>query len=75
MFVETICHDEGLIVKHIKDSKLTIPDYKDMEPEKVWFYEFFNWDHKAFFDYLKKINNYKMMYEPMSSKIDGNVPY
>lgn len=55
LFVETICDDKDVILHTVADVKTSSPDYAGMDP------------HKAIADFMKRIDQYKSVYETVSS--------
>ncbi|XP_051790118.1 6-phosphofructo-2-kinase/fructose-2,6-bisphosphatase-like isoform X3 [Erpetoichthys calabaricus] len=62
-FVESICDDPDIIEANILQVKLTSPDYKDCDKEKV------------VEDFLKRIECYKINYTPLHDEYDRNLSY
>jgi 6-phosphofructo-2-kinase / fructose-2,6-biphosphatase 2 len=56
LFVESICHDQSLIMGNIIDVKTTSPDYKDQDPEL------------AAKDFLNRIAKYEKVYETIDEE-------
>ncbi|VDK75662.1 unnamed protein product [Anisakis simplex] len=63
-FVESICDDEKIIESNITDVKINSPDYKGLMTEE-----------QAKEDFIKRINNYKKMYEPLDEVYDKDLAY
>jgi broad specificity phosphatase PhoE/predicted kinase len=63
VFIESICNDESIIEKNVRETKLSSPDYKDKDPEK------------AVEDFRKRILEYEKCYEPLDSEYDKNLSY
>lgn len=59
LFLESVCDDDDILSRNIKDVLQNSPDYKDMNPEK------------ALDDFHQKIHHYLEQYEPISSKQEG----
>lgn len=55
-FIESICKDANLIEANIMDSKVTNPDYTDMEKED------------AVKDFLKRVENYASVYQVLDEE-------
>eukprot|EP01118_Nematostelium_gracile_P009010 TRINITY_DN3016_c0_g1_i1.p2 TRINITY_DN3016_c0_g1~~TRINITY_DN3016_c0_g1_i1.p2 ORF type:complete len:186 (-),score=46.18 TRINITY_DN3016_c0_g1_i1:413-970(-) len=55
VFVEFICNDQKMINKNVLETKLTSPDYKDVNPEL------------AVEDFRKRIGEYEKSYESLGS--------
>lgn len=53
VFVETICTDESVIERNVRENKLLSPDYEGMAPED------------AVADFKRRIDNYALTYEPV----------
>ncbi|XP_006004045.1 6-phosphofructo-2-kinase/fructose-2,6-bisphosphatase 1-like [Latimeria chalumnae] len=62
-FIESICEDPEVIETNIMQVKLTSPDYKDCNKEE------------AVEDFLKRIECYKINYEPLDNELDSNLSY
>ncbi|XP_044161207.1 6-phosphofructo-2-kinase/fructose-2,6-bisphosphatase 1 isoform X4 [Bufo gargarizans] len=62
-FIESICDDPDIIAENITQVKLSSPDYKDCDREKV------------VEDFLKRIECYQMTYEPLHDDRDGDLSY
>ncbi|XP_040298005.1 6-phosphofructo-2-kinase/fructose-2,6-bisphosphatase 1 isoform X3 [Bufo bufo] len=62
-FIESICDDPDIIAENITQVKLSSPDYKDCDREKV------------VEDFLKRIECYQMSYEPLHDDRDGDLSY
>lgn len=54
LFVESICENEEIIYKNIRDVKLSSPDYKDMDPDL------------ATRDFMERIKHYEEAYETIT---------
>lgn len=63
-FVESICDDQKIIDSNITDVKINSPDYKGLMTEE-----------QAKEDFIKRINNYKRMYEPMDENLDSELSF
>ncbi|XP_072482622.1 6-phosphofructo-2-kinase/fructose-2,6-bisphosphatase 1 isoform X4 [Notamacropus eugenii] len=57
-FIESICDDPDIIAENITQVKLSSPDYKDCDREKV------------VEDFLKRIECYEMNYQPIDEELD-----
>ncbi|XP_075434531.1 6-phosphofructo-2-kinase/fructose-2,6-bisphosphatase 1 isoform X1 [Ascaphus truei] len=62
-FIESICDDPDIIAENIMQVKLSSPDYKDCDREKV------------VEDFLKRIECYQMYYEPLNDDLDSSLSY
>ncbi|KAM3911961.1 6-phosphofructo-2-kinase/fructose-2,6-bisphosphatase 1 isoform 2-T2 [Leptodactylus fuscus] len=62
-FIESICDDPDIIAENITQVKLSSPDYKDCDREKV------------VEDFLKRIECYQMTYEPLHDDLDSDLSY
>ncbi|KAM8933945.1 6-phosphofructo-2-kinase/fructose-2,6-bisphosphatase 1 isoform 2-T2 [Pelodytes ibericus] len=62
-FIESICDDPSIIAENIMQVKLSSPDYRDCDREKV------------VEDFLKRIECYQMTYEPLSEELDSALSY
>ncbi|XP_073446973.1 6-phosphofructo-2-kinase/fructose-2,6-bisphosphatase 1 isoform X4 [Dendrobates tinctorius] len=62
-FIESICDDPDIIAENITQVKLSSPDYKDCDREKV------------VEDFLKRIECYQMNYEPLHDDLDSDLSY
>ncbi|XP_071810154.1 6-phosphofructo-2-kinase/fructose-2,6-bisphosphatase 1-like isoform X2 [Asterias amurensis] len=62
-FVESICDDPDVIRTNIEDVKLGSPDYKDNDKEE------------AKQDFEKRIEHYKIFYEPLDEELDRDVSF
>ncbi|XP_053551496.1 6-phosphofructo-2-kinase/fructose-2,6-bisphosphatase 1 isoform X2 [Bombina bombina] len=62
-FIESICDDLDIIAENITQVKLSSPDYKDCDREKV------------VEDFLKRIECYQMTYEPLHDDLDSSLSY
>ncbi|XP_056396231.1 6-phosphofructo-2-kinase/fructose-2,6-bisphosphatase 1 isoform X1 [Hyla sarda] len=62
-FIESICDDPDIIAENITQVKLSSPDYKDCDREKV------------VEDFLKRIDCYQMYYEPLHDDLDSDLSY
>ncbi|KAM4018981.1 6-phosphofructo-2-kinase/fructose-2,6-bisphosphatase 1 isoform 1-T1 [Anomaloglossus baeobatrachus] len=62
-FIESICDDPDIIAENITQVKLSSPDYKDCDREKV------------VEDFLKRIECYQMSYEPLHDDLDSDLSY
>jgi broad specificity phosphatase PhoE len=63
MFVESICNDEAIIRANVQETKLKMPDYKDM-PEEM-----------AVTDFLKRIQLYASAYQTLDEKLEEGIRY
>jgi 6-phosphofructo-2-kinase/fructose-2,6-biphosphatase 2/6-phosphofructo-2-kinase/fructose-2,6-biphosphatase 4 len=59
MWIESICNDEKIIETNIRMTKLSSPDYKDVDPEI------------ATMDFRQRIDQYKKKYQELSKEGDG----
>jgi len=59
MWIESICNDDQIIEANIKKTKLSSPDYKDVETEQ------------ATKDFKERIEQYNKRYEELSKDNDG----
>ncbi|XP_072482619.1 6-phosphofructo-2-kinase/fructose-2,6-bisphosphatase 1 isoform X1 [Notamacropus eugenii] len=62
-FIESICDDPDIIAENITQVKLSSPDYKDCDREKV------------VEDFLKRIECYEMNYQPIDEELDSHLSY
>ncbi|XP_069799081.1 6-phosphofructo-2-kinase/fructose-2,6-bisphosphatase 1 isoform X1 [Dendropsophus ebraccatus] len=62
-FIESICDDPDIIAENITQVKLSSPDYKDCDREKV------------VEDFLKRIECYQLSYEPLHDDLDSDLSY
>ncbi|NP_001088535.1 6-phosphofructo-2-kinase/fructose-2,6-biphosphatase 1 S homeolog [Xenopus laevis] len=62
-FIESICDDPDIIAENIMEVKLSSPDYKDCDREKV------------VEDFLKRIGCYNMNYQPLHDDFDSSLSY
>ncbi|XP_014584150.2 6-phosphofructo-2-kinase/fructose-2,6-bisphosphatase 1 isoform X3 [Equus caballus] len=62
-FIESICNDPGIIAENIRQVKLGSPDYIDCDREKV------------LEDFLKRIECYKVNYQPLDDELDSHLSY
>ncbi|OCT57412.1 hypothetical protein XELAEV_18003546mg [Xenopus laevis] len=62
-FIESICDDPDIIAENIMEVKLSSPDYKDCDREKV------------VEDFLKRIDCYSMYYQPLHDDLDSSLSY
>lgn len=62
-FIESICDDPDIIAENITQVKLSSPDYKDCDREKV------------VEDFLKRIDCYQLNYEPLHDDLDSDLSY
>ncbi|XP_020834622.1 6-phosphofructo-2-kinase/fructose-2,6-bisphosphatase 1 isoform X3 [Phascolarctos cinereus] len=62
-FIESICDDPDIIAENIRQVKLSSPDYKDCDREKV------------VEDFLKRIECYEMNYQPIDEELDSHLSY
>jgi 6-phosphofructo-2-kinase/fructose-2,6-biphosphatase 2 len=63
-FIESVCDDPEIINSNIAEVKVSSPDYKNRMTEE-----------QAKEDFLKRIENYKAQYEPMSEEIDDDLSF
>ncbi|VDK42692.1 unnamed protein product [Anisakis simplex] len=63
-FVESVCDDPDIINANITEVKLSSPDYKGHMTEE---------DAKN--DFLKRIENYKLQYQPLDEDIDDDLSF
>jgi len=56
IFIESICTDEEIIDRNIRESKLGLPDYAHLDK------------NKAYHDFVRRISHYERVYEPMSEE-------
>jgi len=59
IWIESICNDDVIIENNIRSSKLTSPDYEGVDPEI------------AIQDFKKRIEQYKKVYQEISTELDG----
>lgn len=64
MWVESICDEEETIEKNIKKAKVNNPDYVGDPPELVYYNMIKINLFKVIADFLKRIEKYKMAYQP-----------
>lgn len=62
-FIESICDDPDIIAENITQVKLSSPDYKDCDREKV------------VEDFLKRIECYQLNYQPLHDDLDSDLSY
>ncbi|XP_016083345.2 6-phosphofructo-2-kinase/fructose-2,6-bisphosphatase 1 isoform X3 [Ornithorhynchus anatinus] len=62
-FIESICNDPDIIEENITQVKLTSPDYKDCDRDKV------------VEDFLKRIECYQITYQPLDDELDSSLSY
>lgn len=62
-FIESICDDPDIIAENITQVKLSSPDYKDCDREKV------------VEDFLKRIDCYQLNYQPLHDDLDSDLSY
>jgi broad specificity phosphatase PhoE len=53
VFIESICNDPGVVDANVRETKLRMPDYADMDPEE------------AVRDFRARIAHYERVYEPL----------
>ncbi|KAJ1369503.1 hypothetical protein KIN20_030981 [Parelaphostrongylus tenuis] len=63
-FIESVCEDEHIINSNITEVKINSPDYKDIMSHE-----------DATQDFLKRIDNYKLQYEPLDEHLDGDLSF
>ncbi|WKX89802.1 hypothetical protein Q1695_009002 [Nippostrongylus brasiliensis] len=63
-FVESVCDDPEVINSNITEVKLNSPDYKGVMSEE---------DAKQ--DFLKRIDNYRLQYEPLDEELDRELSF
>ncbi|EGT54182.1 hypothetical protein CAEBREN_09343 [Caenorhabditis brenneri] len=63
-FVESVCDDEDIINSNITEVKINSPDYKGIMSQE-----------EAKEDFLKRIENYRMQYEPLDEEYDEELSY
>lgn len=63
MFLESFCNVDKIIQKNILDVKTTSPDYAGLDPDV------------AFNDFLKRIEKYEQVYEPLSLENDKELTF
>lgn len=63
MFLEIVCNDENIIRSNVRETKLYSPDYSAMDPET------------AIDDFLKRIDFYKQVYQPLDDAHEGHLSY
>ncbi|PNF19507.1 6-phosphofructo-2-kinase/fructose-2,6-bisphosphatase [Cryptotermes secundus] len=63
LFIESICDDDDILSRNIKEVLQNSPDYKDMAQEK------------AMDDFHHKIQHYLEQYEPINPKQEPNLRY
>merc|ERR1712223_430043 len=62
-FVESICDDPKIIEANILEVKVTSPDYKHFDKEKV------------LHDFLERINHYEKLYETIDENLEPDLAY
>ncbi|KAM4664380.1 6-phosphofructo-2-kinase/fructose-2,6-bisphosphatase 1 isoform 1-T1 [Discoglossus pictus] len=62
-FIESLCDDPDIIAENITQVKLSSPDYKDCDRDKV------------VEDFLKRIECYQQNYEPIHDDLDSSLSY
>uniref|UniRef100_A0A0K0D102 6PF2K domain-containing protein n=1 Tax=Angiostrongylus cantonensis TaxID=6313 RepID=A0A0K0D102_ANGCA len=63
-FVESVCEDEHIVNTNITEVKISSPDYKDIMSHE-----------EATADFLKRIENYKLQYEPLDEHLDSDLSF
>uniref|UniRef100_A0A1I7W3H1 6PF2K domain-containing protein n=1 Tax=Loa loa TaxID=7209 RepID=A0A1I7W3H1_LOALO len=63
-FIESICDDPDIINANITEVKVNSPDYKGLMTED-----------EAKDDFLKRIENYKLQYEPIDEELDDALSF
>ncbi|KHJ97748.1 phosphoglycerate mutase family protein, partial [Oesophagostomum dentatum] len=63
-FVESICDDPRIINSNIAEVKVNSPDYKGIMSQE-----------EARVDFMKRIENYKLQYEPLDEEEDDDLSY
>ncbi|CAJ0588147.1 unnamed protein product [Cylicocyclus nassatus] len=63
-FVESVCDDADIIDSNITEVKINSPDYKGIMTQE-----------EAKEDFLKRIENYKLQYEPLDEEIDDDLSF
>ncbi|EYB90451.1 hypothetical protein Y032_0220g2531 [Ancylostoma ceylanicum] len=63
-FVESVCDDPDIINSNITEVKINSPDYKGIMTEE-----------EAIEDFTKRIENYKLQYEPLDEEIDDDLSF
>ncbi|KAL3077145.1 hypothetical protein niasHS_013134 [Heterodera schachtii] len=63
-FVESVCDDPDIIAANISEVKVNSPDYRGKMTEE---------EAKA--DFLRRIENYKLQYEPLDNEKDDHLSY
>uniref|UniRef100_A0A914HNC1 Transcription factor BTF3 n=1 Tax=Globodera rostochiensis TaxID=31243 RepID=A0A914HNC1_GLORO len=63
-FVESVCEDSEIIAANISEVKINSPDYRGKMTED---------EAKA--DFLRRIENYKLQYEPLDNEMDDRLSY
>ncbi|PIO58262.1 6-phosphofructo-2-kinase, partial [Teladorsagia circumcincta] len=63
-FVESVCDDPAIINSNITEVKINSPDYKGIMSHE---------DAKE--DFLKRIENYKLQYEPLDQEEDEDLSF
>ncbi|EPB74726.1 6-phosphofructo-2-kinase [Ancylostoma ceylanicum] len=63
-FVESICDDPDVINSNITEVKINSPDYKGIMTQE-----------EAKEDFLKRIENYKLQYEPLDEEEDEDLSF
>ncbi|KHJ90824.1 phosphoglycerate mutase family protein [Oesophagostomum dentatum] len=63
-FIESVCDDADIIDTNVTEVKINSPDYKGvMTPEE------------AKIDFMKRIENYRLQYEPLDEEIDDDLSF
>ncbi len=75
MWIESLCNDDKLIETNIKITKLSSPDYRDVDSDLVKIISSARLliDFKATKDFLARIDQYRKIYEEVSKEDDGEV--
>ncbi|KJH42515.1 phosphoglycerate mutase family protein [Dictyocaulus viviparus] len=63
-FIESVCDDPDIINSNITEVKINSPDYKGKMSEE-----------EAKEDFMKRIENYKLQYEPIDQEIDDDLSF
>jgi len=63
IFIESICDDEAIVEENIKSVKLTMPDYRGLDPKE------------AILDFKKRIEHYSGSYQSLDSKEDDQLSW
>jgi broad specificity phosphatase PhoE/adenylylsulfate kinase-like enzyme len=63
LFIESICDDQKIIETNIADVKVNSPDYRNMDRDK------------ARDDFVRRIDQYRTMYEPLDDVLDCDLSY